>query len=136
MIHYGYLWHAQARRGQLVPSKDRPSLVVAVTSPAEAARSDDGARVVYVMPITTRAPGDPARAIVLPSRAVRRCGLDVDRHPTLVCDEINRFEWRGPDVVATPDGRSHYGEMGETIVRAALDLFGVGERRKITPRSS
>ena len=92
MIHYGYLWHGQARRGQVVPSEERPCLIVAV-SPGPSTRTvKEGTRIVYVMPITTRAPTDPSRALVLPVGLVRRCGLDVERRPTSVCDEINRFE--------------------------------------------
>ena len=139
VVNYGYLWHEQARRGRVVPSKDRPCLVVAVLPPSALVRPNELVRSVYVMPITTRPPTDPDYALVLSGKIVRRCGLDASRRSTLVCDEVNRFEWRGPDVVGTPDGRSHFGEVGETVVRAALDLFdasGADRRRKITPRSS
>ena len=91
VIGYAYLWHEEYLDGMEEGRKDRPCAVVL------AVRQEDGDIVTTVAPITHSAPGDPHDAIELPASIKGTLGLDGARS-WLVCTELNRFVWPGPDL--------------------------------------
>lgn len=91
VIGYSYLWEAEYRTGKEEGAKDRPCAVVI------ASRTEEGDLVVTVAPITHSPPADPLDGIEVPS-AVKR-GLKLDDQPSwVICAELNRFVWPGPDL--------------------------------------
>ena len=102
VIGYSYLWEEEYRAGKEEGRKDRPCAVVIAT------RSEDNDLVVTVAPITHRPPGDPADAMEIPSDMKRLLGLD-DARSWLICSELNRFVWPGPDLRPIP--RHHPGQF-------------------------
>lgn len=101
MIRYGYLWRQEAARGAESGRKDRPCLVLAATA------VQVGLKVITA-PITTKH-FDPSQLVVLPPRVVQHLGLEPGCG--IVCDDLNRFTWVGPDVRATGDGTPFYGQV-------------------------
>ena|ERR1700726_1913728 len=71
VISYAYLWHHEHQAGREEGQKDRPSVIVLTVE-----RSSDAATVVTVLPITHRAPADPASAVEVPLTVKRHLGLD------------------------------------------------------------
>lgn len=66
-----------------------------------------GLRVITA-PITTKN-HDPGQTVELPPRVARHLGLEPGCR--VVCDDLNRFIWVGPDVRATPTGSPYYGQL-------------------------
>jgi hypothetical protein len=91
VIGYSYLWESDFRAGRDEGRKDRPCAVVIAT------RTEDGDIVVTVAPITHTRPTDPLDGIELPLAIKRLLGLD-DAKSWLICAELNRFVWPGPDL--------------------------------------
>jgi hypothetical protein len=102
VIGYSYLWENEFHAGRDEGSKDRPRAVVI------AVRTEDGDIVTTVAPITHRQPADPLDGIELPSMIKRLLGLD-DARSWLICAELNRFVWPGPDL--RPISRQHPGQF-------------------------
>jgi hypothetical protein len=101
VIRYSYLWRHEAARGEDAGRKDRPCLVLAATPVATGLR-------VIIAPITSRRL-DPAHTVPLPPRVAAHLGLDAGCG--VVCNDLNRFIWVGPDVRATPNGTPYYGQV-------------------------
>jgi len=98
VIRYAYLWRAEARRGQLEGTKDRPCAVVMVSARAESKAID-----VMVVHITHTQPPDASAAVAIPGPTRARLGLD-DLPCWAVVSEVNAFIWPGPDLRPTnPD---------------------------------
>lgn len=110
VIHYTYLWRGEAQAGEEEGRKTRPCLVLAVT-PSKA-----GLRVI-VAPITTRN-YDPSNSVEIPPRVIAHLGLD-DRS-RVVCNDLNRFIWVGPDVTPRRKGTPYYGQVPERLWRLVL----------------
>lgn len=91
VIRYSYLWQSEYERGQEEGVKDRPCAVVLAT------QSEDGQKIVVVLPITHAQPDNPKLAIEIPNSVKRRIGLDDGRSWVLLA-EANRFLWPGPDL--------------------------------------
>ena len=91
VIGYSYLWVQESRRGMDEGRKDRPCAIVI------ASRGEDGDTVVTVAAITHSQPRDPREAIEIPSDIKRRLGLD-DERSWVICSELTRFVWPGPDI--------------------------------------
>lgn len=91
VIGYSYLWEAEYRLGREEGRKDRPCAVVI------ASRTEDGDIVVTVAPITHQPPANPEDALEVPADLKRLLGLD-DAQSWMVCAELNRFVWPGPDL--------------------------------------
>ncbi|WP_260591473.1 hypothetical protein [Sphingomonas sp. TF3] len=49
----------------------------------------------------------------LPPRVAKH--LKLDAGCGVVCNDLNRFTWVGPDVRATPNGTPFYGQMPERL---------------------
>lgn len=130
VIRYAYLWHAAHLRGQEEGSKDRPC-VIALTTPAA-----EGQTIVTVLPITHTPPGDPGEAVEIPLATKQRLGLDSEKS-WVVCSEVNRFVWPGPDLRPVP-GRSGdvvYGDLPyrlfERIKQRVLQLHTARRLRAV-----
>ncbi|MEO9900372.1 hypothetical protein [Nisaea sp.] len=100
LIHYGFLWSEERRRGQEQASKDRPCAVVVAT-----AQADGGTRTI-VVPVTRTPPDEPDAALEVPDSMKRQLGLKPDRQWVRL-DELNRFIWPGYDLTKIP-GTDHY----------------------------
>ena len=102
VIGYSYLWEVEFAAGREEGTKDRPCAVVIAT------RSEEGDLVVTVAPITHAPPRVSADALEIPSEIKRALHLD-DRSSWVVCAELNRFVWPGPDL--RPVSRSKPGHF-------------------------
>lgn len=91
IIRYSYLWRSEHRQGREDGVKDRPAAVVLVTM------TQDGDRMVTVLPITHTPPADPRLAVEIPAATKQRLRLDAERS-WVVLTEANRFVWPGPDL--------------------------------------
>ena len=130
VLRYGYLWADEHDQGRDEGVKARPCVVVVATQRIE------GELLVTVVPITHTAHG--AGAVPLPSTTKARLGLD-DEASWIVCTEVNRFVWPGPDLhPVARDGRWAYG-MLPAILYERIRRSLVGEIRRqrirIVPRA-
>jgi hypothetical protein len=91
VIGYSYLWESDYRAGHEEGTKDSPCAVVIAT------RTEDGDIVVTVAPVTHSPPAHVQDGLELPAEVKRILGLDADRS-WLICSELNRFVWPGPDL--------------------------------------
>ncbi len=91
VVRYSFLWSREATAGLEEGSKDRPCAIVLIV------RNIDGALIVRVLPITTRAPHDLAKAMEIPLPTKLRIGLD-EAKSWVILAETNEFEWPGPDL--------------------------------------
>jgi hypothetical protein len=135
VIAYSYLWDSNFRAGQEEGAKDRPCAIVIAT------RIEDGDIVVTVAPITHRPPADPRHGVELPTDVKRRLGLD-DVRSWVICTELNRFVWPGPDlrpVSRSKPGQFAYGMLTRSVMRKVFQrLIGLRAERRpvIVVRSS
>lgn len=119
VVGYSYLWRVEYQRGQEEGVKNRPCVVVLVTTDLE------GDAVVTVLPITHSPPTVGAPAIEIPYATKERLGLDVDRS-WVVLSEANRFTWPGPDLhMENPSdpGTVVYGELPGRLLIEIRDRF-------------
>jgi hypothetical protein len=132
VISYAYLWHHEHQAGREEGQKDRPSVIVLTVE-----RSSDAATVVTVLPITHRAPADPASAVEVPLTVKRHLGLD-ENPSWIIVAEGNEFFWPGYDLRKLPrSDRYDYGFLPPRLFNQVLDAFvdwyRTG-RRRVTPR--
>lgn len=116
VIAYSYLWESEYRLGQEEGAKDRPCAVAIAT------RTEDGDIVVTVAPITHRPPVDLRHGVELPSDVKQRLGLD-NMRSWVVCTELNRFVWPGPDlrpVSRRKPGQFEYGTLPRSMMLQIL----------------
>lgn len=96
VISYSYLWRAEHRAGREEGGKDRPCAIVL------SKRTQEDETVVTVAPITHTIPNDPEMAVEIPAKVKAHLGLDGE--PSwIVCSEVNRFVWPGPDLRRIPN---------------------------------
>jgi mRNA-degrading endonuclease toxin of MazEF toxin-antitoxin module len=130
VIRYDYLWADERDAGRHEATKTRPCVVVV------AAQRVAGDLLVTVVPVThtPRAAG----AVLLPPRTKARLRLDDDAS-WVVCTEINRFVWPGPDLrPVPPDRRWSYGLLpAELFERVRRTLLGEIRRQhlRVVPRA-
>ena len=131
VIRYAYLWADEHERGREEASKDRPCVVVVATE------RQDGQLLVTVVPIT-HAP-QAQGSVALPAATKARLGLDEDAS-WIVCTEVNRFTWPGPDLRPVPgSGRWSHGLLPAGLydrVRRTLLAERRRQRLQVVPRSS
>jgi hypothetical protein len=133
VISYAFLWHEEHRRGREEGVKNRPCVIV-----ISSLRSDDGATIVRVAPITHRSPDDPVMAIELPLSVKKHLGLD-DQRSWIMLDEMNVFEWPGFDLRPIGRGadRIDYGFLSPRLfadlVNGIRSIWRLG-KGKPTPR--
>ncbi len=82
VIHYAYLWHWQAERGETEGRKPRP---VCVALPL---RKCDKTHL-FLLPLTTTAPRDGQIALQVPPLEGRRAGLSAQTPGWLILSECN-----------------------------------------------
>ena len=95
VISYSYLWLKEYRAGREEGVKDRPCAIVLSKKTA----GDD--TVVTVAAITHSEPENPDMAIEIPQMVKEHLNLDSERS-WIVCSEVNRFIWPGPDLRRIP----------------------------------
>ncbi|MGB4056713.1 MAG: growth inhibitor PemK, partial [Alphaproteobacteria bacterium] len=98
VISFSYLRRAEYKAGRDEGIKDRPCAVVL-------AKKTEGAdTVVTVAAITYAPPENPDMAVEIPLRVKEYLKLDSERS-WIVCSEVNRFAWPGPDLRRIPDSK-------------------------------
>jgi len=114
VIRYAYLWRKDHAAGRDEGVKDRPCAIVLNT------RKEGGEIVVTVVPITHTPPANVAMAVEIPQRVKRHLKLDSERS-WIVCTEVNRFVWPGPDLRPVPgsDNAYSYGVLPPKLFEVA-----------------
>jgi hypothetical protein len=133
VVRYAYLWHDEHMRGQEEGVKDRPSVIVM------AVQAQGNETIVTVAPITHTPPLDLMEAIEIPLPTKQRLGLDAARS-WVMCTEINRFVWPGPDLRPIPEraGDIAYGDLPPRLFRQIKDrqiALARARRMKVVARS-
>jgi hypothetical protein len=132
VVSYGYLWHHEHLAGHEEGVKDRPSVIVLATRLAS-----DSATVVTALPITHRAPSEPAWAVEVPPAVKRHLGLDEARS-WIVVAEGNEFLWPGYDLRKVPGAeRYDYGFLPPRFFTQVVKAFAAFHRSgkgNLTPR--
>lgn len=83
VFDYHYLWKWQADRGETEGRKKRPSCVVIVVTNAA------GHHVMFIAPITSKAPDAGRIALQVPETEARRAKLDTHLPLWVILDELN-----------------------------------------------
>lgn len=83
VFDYHYLWKWQADRGETEGRKKRPSCVVVVATNAT------GHHVIFIAPITSKAPDRTRAAFEIPETEARRAKLDTYLSLWVILDELN-----------------------------------------------
>ena len=91
VVSYSYLWRREYNLGREEGVKDRPCAII-LTKKQE---GDD--TIVTVAPITHSEPENMDMAVEIPLSVKRHLNLDNERS-WVVCNEVNRFLWVGPDI--------------------------------------
>jgi hypothetical protein len=88
-------------------------------------RTSDGASVVTVLPVTHRAPDNPAAAVEIPQVIKNTLGLDAHRSWVMI-SEGNKFVWPGYDLRKVPGNppRYAYGFLPPRFFNDVLKAFG------------
>lgn len=114
VIRYAYLWADEHRRGRDEATKERPSLVLALTI-----HRTDGRAQVLVLAITHAKPSNPSDAVPLPPNIKNQLGLDSEAS-WIVTTEANAFLWPGPDLRPVPDREPatvFYGQIPDKLLQ-------------------
>jgi mRNA-degrading endonuclease toxin of MazEF toxin-antitoxin module len=101
VIRYSYLWQKDDLAGREEGLKDRPCAIVLSTR----TRGED--MIVTVAAITHTPPTNTAMAVEIPPRIKQHLNLDSERS-WIVCNEVNRFIWPGPDLRRIPGSENSY----------------------------
>lgn len=107
VIRYDYLWADEHDAGREEAAKTRPCVIVVATQHVA------GELLVTVVPVThvPQAIG----SIRLPAQTKMRLRLD-DEASWVICTEVNRFVWPGPDLrPVPPDRRWSYGLLPNAV---------------------
>ena len=72
-------------------------------------------RRVAVAPVTSQEPDATRHAVEIPRRVLAHLGLRAHRS-WVICDEFNAFDWPGPDVHVTPEGKSSFGYVPDALI--------------------
>lgn len=104
VIRHLYLWRDEKAQGQEEARKARPCLIV------HKRQNEFDETEVYICPITHTPPNADSQALEIPLATKQRLKLDDDQS-WLITGEVNRFTWRGPDVVNTQSGKLAYGYL-------------------------
>ena len=122
VFEYHYLWKWQADRGETEGRKRRPCCVTIVVANAA------GQHVMFIAPITSKAPDADRQAIQIPETEARRAKLDTHLALFVMVDELNA------DVLETSytlEDRSPRGTFSaaftDAIVRSVQDVRKAGK---------
>ncbi len=111
IFDYHFLWKWQAEQGETEGRKKRPSCVVVVVA------NNEGQHVLFLAPITSKAPGSGRSALEIPETEARRANLDAGVSLWVVLDELN------VDILEasyTLEDRSPRGSFGPAFVDAII----------------
>ena len=109
VIRFSYLWADEQAQGREEGIKDRPCVIVIATGQAE------GATMVTAVPVTSSPQSDSA--IELPPDIKARLGLEPGSASWVVCSEVNRFAWPGPDLRPIPHkGGWNHGRIPDLLL--------------------
>ena len=126
VISYSYLWRKDYLAGQEEGVKERPCAIVL----SKKLQGDD--TVVTVAAITHSEPENPGRAVEIPLKVKEYLNLDSERS-WIICTEMNRFIWPGPDIrpiARRGDKKYSYGvlpprlfsKVTKTLVRSLAEI--------------
>ena len=126
VISYSYLWRRDCLEGREEGVKDRPCAIVL------SKRLQGNDTVVTVAAISHTKPENPDMAVEIPIKVKEHLNLDSERS-WVVCTEVNRFTWPGPDmrpVFLQGDKKYSYGvlppklfsKITETLVRSLAKI--------------
>lgn len=113
LISYAYLWRREFEAGREEGVKDRPCAVVL------AKKTEGIETIVTVAPVTHTEPEVPDMAVEIPFTVKEYLKLDSERS-WIVCSEVNRFVWPGPDLRRIPgrdDGSWSYGVLPPKLLK-------------------
>jgi hypothetical protein len=110
VIEYQCLWRRDALSGQLEGSTRRPA---AVALRMKGKQSD----IIYLTPITTKAPDANTAAIEVPQIEKKRAGLDLDYRQWIIVFKMNADLIPG-SVVLEPNAR--VGEFSKAFFQSVL----------------
>ena len=129
VFDYHYLWKWQADRGETEGRKKRPSCVVIVVTNAA------GHHIMFIAPITSKAPEPGRSSLEIPETEARRANLDTNLPLWVILDELNA------DVLETSytlEERSARGTFSpaftNAILRGVQNLRAAG-RMKLSNRT-
>lgn len=111
VFDYHYLWKWQADRGETEGRKKRPSCMALVVVNGE------GQHVLFILPITSKAPGKDRLALAIPETEAHRAKLDTGLPLWIMVDELN------VDVLETSytlESRTVRGQFGPAFTDAVL----------------
>lgn len=129
VFDYHYLWKWQADRGETEGREKRPSCVVIVVT------NQAGHHVMFIAPITSKAPDQGRTALAIPETEARRARLDSDLPLWVVLDELNA------DILETSftlEERSPRGSFSPALTDAILrgiQRLRAGGRLKLSSRT-
>jgi len=95
---------------------------------------------LVVVPVTTRPPNAGIAAVEMPPRVREHLGLG-DARCWIMCDEMNRFTWPGPDIRpirSAGDVSPFYGKIPARLyeqLRGRLAEVAKTQRLKVTTRT-
>lgn len=128
VIRYSFLWPSNPDEPYKLYEKDRPAVIVAGVSPLP-----DGTIRVSVLPITHSQPGDLEASVEIPQAVKNHLGLDHERS-WIRLDQVNRFEWVGPDLRQIPGsvGDFSYGHLPPKFYSLMIEKFReYGKKKRI-----
>lgn len=96
VISYSYLWRSEYKAGREEGVKDRPCAIIL----SKKTEGDD--IIVTVAAITHTEPEKSTMAVEIPLKVKEHLNLDSERS-WIVCTEVNRFIWPGPDLRRIPE---------------------------------
>ena len=123
VIRHLYLWRDEKAQGQEEGRKARPCLIV------HRRQNEFDETEVYICPITHTPPSANSNALEIPPVTKNRLELDDDQS-WLITNEVNRFTWRGPDVVKTQSDRFAYGYLPRSLTKAAIGRVRENARKR------
>ena len=83
VFQYHFLWKREADKGQLEGRKARPSCVAIIVV------ADNGTRVLFIVPITSKEPMQDRVGLRVPETEARRARLDTVMPLWVMLDELN-----------------------------------------------
>lgn len=124
VFDYHFPWKWQADRGETEGRNKRPSCVVMVIT------NDAGHHVMFIAPITSKAPDKGRTALEIPETEARRASLDTNLPLWVILEELNA------DILETSftlEDRSPRGSFSpaftDAILRGVQHLRAVGRTR-------
>ena len=123
VIRHLYLWRDEKAEGKEEGRKARPCVIV-----HKRQNEFDGTEV-FICPITHTPPADLDHTVEIPLATKQRLKLD-DERSWIITGEVNRFTWRGPDVVKTQSGGIAYGYLPHGLAKVTIGKVKENARKR------